>query len=708
MDVDAMDELMYDTLIRYFKTLAHTGYKSYDVVFKILVMDFIYEITHTELRYYITNKDIKLMQDLLYQLFGSTCEISFPTNNRPCCVCVCCNGGGTTPPPVVVPTTTTTSTPPPIEPTYLILSSTVANTAYVDYELVEMWTPIKVEVGSRVTIMAQNVSGYTFKGFYVAGSLISSNNTLQYTIPSTGTNTIELRYKEEEGSTTTTTSSTTSTVPPARYYMVSMVSDIPCNVTGNFGEVNIRGEVTSNTKRVSIESGSVPRGTITACSAKETGYVLKGIYDADNGSLLASSLPFSWSGSKNLRFKFEQTITTTTSSTTTSTTSTTTSTQPPVKTLTVVFEHDSKTAYTVTYNGGSKLIVSDLEDGKIKLTFPADVTSLQFMINSIVCANSNYECKEVRQDRLTYSLPYSTNVSANQYITITPVITDSEPTTTTTTSSTTSTTSTTTSTQPPVKTLTVVFEHDSKTAYTVTYNGGSKLIVSDLEDGKIKLTFPADVTSLQFMINSIVCANSNYECKEVRQDRLTYSLPYSTNVSANQYITITPVITDSEPTTTTTTSSTTSTLPPGPPAGGNNVYYGVVKDYMPPLDFVNTPIGTLMKREGTKSKAITGTNVNEFAIPQNGYYTYLIVPVNKVELKYAAFTSGGITTVCYDSTKENIPNDTNNGIFFSKYTRGGVNANKGGAYNGINYDVYFVYNNHGGAPELINVKAKNK
>lgn len=467
MDVDAMDELMYDTLIRYFKTLAHTGYKSYDVVFKMLVMDFIYEITHTELRYYITNKDIKLMQDLLYQLFGSTCEISFPTNNRPCCVCVCCNGEGTTPPPVVVPTTTTTSTQPPIGPTYLILSSTVAKTAYVDYELVEMGTPIKVEVGSKVTIMAQNVSGYTFKGFYVAGSLISSSNTLQYTIPSTGTNTIELRYEEEEESTTTTS----------------------------------------------------------------------------------------------------------------------------------------------------------------------------------------------------------------------------------------------TTTQPPVKTSTIVFEHDSRTAYTVTYNGSDRLTVSDLEDGKIKVTFPAGVNSLQFTINSIVCANSNYECNEVRQDRLSHSLPYSISVAANQYITITPVIADSGPTTTTTSSTTTSTLPP---VGGNNVYYGVVEDYMPPLDFVGTPIDTLMKRGGTKSKAITGTNVNEFAIPQNGYYTYLIVPVNKVELQYAAFTSGGITTVCYDSTKENIPNDTNNGIFFSKYTRGGVNANQGGAYNGINYDVYFVYNNYGGAPELINVKAKNK
>lgn len=495
MDVDAMDELMYDTLIRYFKTLAHTGYKSYDVVFKMLVMDFIYEITHTELRYYITDKDIKLMQDLLYQFFGSTCEISFPTNNRPCCVC--CNGEGTTPPPVVVPTTTTTSTQPPVKPAYLILNSSVAKTAYVNHGLVKTGTPIEVEVGSKVTITAQSVSGYTFKGFYnIAGSLISSSNTLQYTIPSTGTNTIELRYEEKE-STTTTTSSTTTT--------------------------------------------------------------------------------------------------STTSSTTTST-----STQPPVKTSTVVFEHDPRTAYTVTYNDSYRLTVSDIEDGKIKLNFPVNVNTLTFVINSIECANSNYVCNRIEQGNLPLPCPISVEVNKN--IVITPVITASKPTTTTTTTTTSSTTTSTTSS------------------------------------------------------------------------------------------------------TTTTTSSTTTT----PPVVSNNVYYGVVEDYMPPLDFVGTPIDTLMKRGGTKSKAITGTKVNEFAIPQNGYYTYLIVPVDRVELQYAAFTSGGITTVCYDSTKENIPNDTNNGIFFSKYTRGGVNANQGGVYNGINYDVYFVYNNHGGAPELINVKAKNK
>ena len=199
-----------------------------------------------------------------------------------------------------------------------------------------------------------------------------------------------------------------------------------------------------------------------------------------------------------------------------------------------------------------------------------------------------------------------------------------------------------------------------------------------------------------YVINKIVCADDRWKVDKVIINGTATELPYSNNKSA----VIDPVFIPVDATTTSTSTQ--------PPVVGNNVYYGVVEDYMSPLDFVDTPINTLMEREGTKSKTITGTEVNKFTIPQNGYYTYLIVPVDKVELQYAAFTSGGITTVCYDNTKENIPDDTNNGIFYSKYTRGGVNANQGGTYNGINYDVYFVYNNYGGAPELINVKAKNK
>ena len=173
MDVDAMDELMYDTLIRYFKALAHTGYKSYDIVFKILVMDFIYEITHTELRYYITNKDIKLMQDLLYQFFGSTCEISFPTNNTHCCVC--CNGESSTPPPIVVPTTTTTTTtPPPIissttttstpapsDKTGTLLFEAVAGWPYTVYYNRDIMTYVdETDVSSTIPIPSSTTSLY--------------------------------------------------------------------------------------------------------------------------------------------------------------------------------------------------------------------------------------------------------------------------------------------------------------------------------------------------------------------------------------------------------------------------------------------------------------------------------------------------------------------------------------------------------------------
>lgn len=224
MDVDAMDELMYDTLIRYFKTLAHTGYKSYDAVFKMLVMDFIYEITHTELRYYITNKDIKLMQDLLYQFFGSTCEISFPTNNRPCCVCVCCNGEGSTPPPIVVPTTTTTTTtpPPPKDSAYITLTSKVATIAYIDGTLVNLPYSVEIPVGSTIILIAPSISNYRFDGFVVNG-ILYGNIPYSFTPGFAITYNIELLYSGVGGSTTTstpipditTTTTTTTTSTPA-------------------------------------------------------------------------------------------------------------------------------------------------------------------------------------------------------------------------------------------------------------------------------------------------------------------------------------------------------------------------------------------------------------------------------------------------------------------------------------------------------------
>lgn len=144
----------------------------------------------------------------------------------------------------------------------------------------------------------------------------------------------------------------------------------------------------------------------------------------------------------------------------------------------------------------------------------------------------------------------------------------------------------------------------------------------------------------------------------------------------------------------------------------NIVYYGVIKGYMDPNSFCSIPINKLIDRSETKFKHIIGDSVNEFTIPQDGYFSYLIIPVDKVELQYAAFTSGGLTSTYYDSSKPNTPtalDPTPNGAYYSKYTRGETAPyNKGGSYKGIDYDVYFAYINSGSIPEMINIKAKNK
>lgn len=144
----------------------------------------------------------------------------------------------------------------------------------------------------------------------------------------------------------------------------------------------------------------------------------------------------------------------------------------------------------------------------------------------------------------------------------------------------------------------------------------------------------------------------------------------------------------------------------------NKIYHGVIKEYMDPNNFCLIPINELIEKSETKTKTIIGDSINEFTIPQDGYFSYLIIPVDKVELQYAAFTSGGLTSTYYDSSKPNTPtalDPTPNGAYYSKYTRGGTAPyNKGGNYNDINYDVYFAYINSGSIPELINIRAKNK
>lgn len=112
------------------------------------------------------------------------------------------NGGGTV-------------TPAPDEPTYLKLISEVAKTAYVNDEQVNMDVIIPVKVNDTVTIRAIDVDGYSFESFrnHDTNSFISSDNSIEYTISSPGTNTVELLYSiitDPKPSITTST----STLPP--------------------------------------------------------------------------------------------------------------------------------------------------------------------------------------------------------------------------------------------------------------------------------------------------------------------------------------------------------------------------------------------------------------------------------------------------------------------------------------------------------------
>lgn len=81
-----MEELLYKTIIKYFRTLSKTGYKDYNVVLKLLILDFINEILHTDLVLHMKKGDFELIRNVLYQIIGSTCEISLPDNEicKPC------------------------------------------------------------------------------------------------------------------------------------------------------------------------------------------------------------------------------------------------------------------------------------------------------------------------------------------------------------------------------------------------------------------------------------------------------------------------------------------------------------------------------------------------------------------------------------------------------------------------------------------------
>lgn len=78
--MELIDEV-YCSIDRYFSTLSHTGYKSYNEVYRLLIFAFIEELLYGPLSTYITEEDYKHISKSLDCIYGS-CIISFPNYKK--------------------------------------------------------------------------------------------------------------------------------------------------------------------------------------------------------------------------------------------------------------------------------------------------------------------------------------------------------------------------------------------------------------------------------------------------------------------------------------------------------------------------------------------------------------------------------------------------------------------------------------------------
>ena len=71
----------YNSLNNYFSLLSRTGYKSYNEVYKLIVLSFIEDIISSDIKEYLTEEDYKYISSVIECLYGS-CIIPYPNNNK--------------------------------------------------------------------------------------------------------------------------------------------------------------------------------------------------------------------------------------------------------------------------------------------------------------------------------------------------------------------------------------------------------------------------------------------------------------------------------------------------------------------------------------------------------------------------------------------------------------------------------------------------
>lgn len=67
-----------ESIDNYFDSLSKFGYKKQSDVDKLIVLTFIEELLSSEMRYYITEEDYRVLEQVLNCLYGSSCLIPYP------------------------------------------------------------------------------------------------------------------------------------------------------------------------------------------------------------------------------------------------------------------------------------------------------------------------------------------------------------------------------------------------------------------------------------------------------------------------------------------------------------------------------------------------------------------------------------------------------------------------------------------------------
>lgn len=73
-----MDNVVYESIKRYFTSLSMFGYKSYEDTYKLLYIISIRDFIYNDFRGLITEDNYRIIGRSLYNVFGTTCLLPYP------------------------------------------------------------------------------------------------------------------------------------------------------------------------------------------------------------------------------------------------------------------------------------------------------------------------------------------------------------------------------------------------------------------------------------------------------------------------------------------------------------------------------------------------------------------------------------------------------------------------------------------------------